>query len=210
MKYISLDLETTSIDVKNAQILQLAAIATDTKNVNYYDSFECKFQYDQIFGMPMALQMNSWLLKNMVDNPETTMKPEDALEQFFIWLVNLGEGNFLNGKGTYKKPYELILAGKNVSSFDIPILLNNIEENSTFNSVFSIENGRLRFNDFYFKIAHRSLDPGNMYVRKDDERVPGNLECAKRAGINIEEISHNALDDAQLVIDMINKHFEDN
>lgn len=96
------------------------------------------------------------------------------------WLASHGE-EVKNGRA------RITVAGKNFSSFDRQFLEND------FHRVHE---------DVEFR--HRSIDPGSMYMTKDDTTPPGMDECLKRAGIEpIPELQHRALYDAYDVVRLV-------
>jgi DNA polymerase III epsilon subunit-like protein len=79
-------------------------------------------------------------------------------------------------------------AGKNFSGFD-RIFLNRMDD------------------QFVCLFHHRSIDPTVWFWEKDDLVLPSMSECCKRAGIPYEG-THDALDDARLVIQLVRKGME--
>lgn len=75
-----------------------------------------------------------------------------------------------------------IIAGKNFGSFDLQFL----------KKIGFVEHD------------HRFIDPGSMYLRWKDNRIPGLDTCLKRAGFN-HTVNHTAIEDALDVIRCIRK-----
>ena len=90
------------------------------------------------------------------------------------------EGSFVNGQP------KLVVAGKNVAGFDLPFLKQF---------------------PFMPKFHHRVIDPGMMYFDPRNDNVPPDLkECKKRAKLP-EHVSHEALDDAWDVIQLVREKY---
>jgi hypothetical protein len=81
----------------------------------------------------------------------------------------------------------LVVAGKNVAGFDIPFLK--------------------QIKGLFPKFHHRVIDPGMMYFNPCIDEIPPDLkECKKRANLP-EVVSHEALDDAWDVIQLLRNKF---
>jgi len=81
---------------------------------------------------------------------------------------------------------KLTCAGKNFGSFDLQFL----KRAPGFTN-------RIR-------MEHRTFDPGSMYFRLGDDRIPGTEECCQRANL-VTPVVHQALADAQTVIQLIRR-----
>jgi hypothetical protein len=87
------------------------------------------------------------------------------------------------------KPVTITVAGKNFASFDKLFL------------------ERLPRWKQAIRIKQRILDPAILYVDwKTDSDVPNLLKCKERAGIN-GTVTHNALEDAWDVIEVLRKKY---
>lgn len=76
------------------------------------------------------------------------------------------------------------LAGKNVASFDLQFMPMQVKK----------------------LFGHRCLDPGSMYVRYDDAKIPDQSECLKRAGLP-SLVTHDAYKDNIQTIRLIRNYF---
>ena len=178
MKYISIDIETTGIDPKTDQILEIGAIIEDTNNIlprNLCPQFHTYVYNDKITGSINALIMNHELLKDINNVIEHGSKgclfPSQIAPTFW---------NFLNENSIH----QVIAAGKNFSGFDKQFL-NNLPG----------------WNKISF--SHRVLDPMMLFIDfKSDEIPPDMSLCKKRANLDT-QISHRALDDAWDVIKLL-------
>lgn len=77
-----------------------------------------------------------------------------------------------------------MLAGKNVGAFDLQFLPAPMKK----------------------LFGHRILDPGSMYVRYDDKKVPNQATCLIRAGYD-ELVTHDAYEDNIQTINLIRNIF---
>lgn len=182
MKYISIDIETTGLDPDTCQILEIGAIYYQS-GVGELDRFHCYIDHEKFVGEPYALWLNSHIFKTITDSysepNELVMTPNKARKNFGNWLSKLYLDN---------DKRKLVPAGKNFASFDRQFLLKLMPSFTTM-------------------VGHKTLDPGSMYVNKDDTSVPGLPECLRRVGLK-DTVTHHALDDAQQVIDLIESYWD--
>lgn len=180
MRYLSLDLETTSLVPDENNILQMSFVLEDTSDptrpVQTLDNFTCFIKQDEIKGQPYALAMNAWILDIISGRSEgkyPILSKEDAFRHLKIWLIH----HFGNSKP--------VLAGKNVGTFDFQFLPKDIQ--------------RL--------FSRRFIDPGPMLIDwHNDEVPPGLTECLRRSGINT-EVTHDARQDAIDVIEILRRFY---
>ena len=185
MKYVSIDIETTGLNPETCQILSFGAIIEDTNNPlpfeeipKFYKVFNHKF----IQGEPFALNMNSSLIKEIKEGVSENLSGIDSLSYQF-WDFLYAEGFEPEGEG---RKISLKVAGKNFQGFDMKFL----DKVNKFN--------------MYFKVHQRVLDPASLFVDfKNDEWLPNLFQCKERADMNILEVSHNALEDAWDVIQVL-------
>lgn len=185
MRYISIDIETTGLNPKTCDVIEIGALIEDTDDIrsfNQMPSFHCYVWKDNYRGEPYALAMNAHIFQKMLElrkaGSPLVMYPEDIAQKF---------GQFLRQHFGDVKP---TVAGKNVAGFDLPFLTENI-----LNWGYAI------------KFHHRVIDPGMMYFDPRNDQVPPDLkECKKRAKLP-EQVSHEALDDAWDVIQLVRAKF---
>lgn len=167
--YVSIDIETTGIDDKS-HILQISAVYDDLKSpISELKTIDLPIKYAVMRHCePYAMGMNAELLKKMMNKEFKTYSPNEAADELISFLFHVKE---LEGD---KK---VILAGKNVASFDIPKLNLFFGEDKRFSSV----------------IHYKTLDVGSLYydVFKDNVSLSEINKLTNR-----KEVSHNALDDA--------------
>ena len=207
MKYISIDVETTGLEPENAMLLEFGAMLEDTNNPrprHETPTFERRILHSgqPIVGSPYAiakfprnvetlgLQADYDLIR---DPAEATLFAEqhslcqhfELAAQFKQWLFDVGYVTDADEKG---KIY-LTVAGKNFPSFDYKFLQANVN----FAKI--------------FKIRHRTLDPGVLFIDWNEDNVPPGLsECKHRAGL-FELVTHRAIDDAWDVIQLLRTQY---
>lgn len=195
MKYIAIDIETTGLDPRYDQVLELALVADDLEVQAPVSELPVLHRYivhPRISGDPVALAMNVKTLfllgehakKTGVHDPRLFVDSGSQLRSTVsAWLDALGWGNKFNA------------AGKNFSSFDRMFLL----------PLFASEGNTLRVNHCSFR--HRALDPSILYAKRDDEVLPSLTECLSRAGLGEPTNLHSAVGDAIDVIRLIRAKF---
>ena len=190
MKYISLDIETLGLNPEDCDVIEIGAIVEDTANYRpraELPTFHCYVNKENYRGNIFALAMNAHILKKILElrkpdvdgifrgNKEAfLLSPESIAEVFLKFMKN---NNYLDTKP--------VIAGKNVAGFDLPFLNVCIPDWK------------------YIKFHHRVIDPGMLYFNSHTDNVPPDLkECKKRAGLP-ELVTHEALDDAWDVIQLV-------
>lgn len=208
MKYLSIDIETTGLDPLTCDVIEFGAILEDTENPAGREKLPTFHKYlwrDVYRGEPYALAMNAHIFQKMLelkktegvggfhDHDKKLTNPDFLWDHFGWWMYDnrkhwagtpFGDSNdnryWLDGP-------RLVVAGKNVAGFDIPFL-KQIKGN-------------------FPKFHHRVIDPGMMYFDPRNDTVPPDLkECKKRAKLP-EHVSHEALDDAWDVIQLVREKF---
>jgi len=185
MKYASVDIETTGLNPRKHQILEVGIIVEDTKMksaIHNCPAFHCYIDHETIIGDAYALQMNAAILKKICDlrisDPcNMLLKPE---------AVPVAIGRFLFQTFGHVRP---TAAGKNAAGFDLPFLYE------------------LPMASERFGFAHRVLDPSSLFVNFSiDEKLPDAKECKVRAGVP-GEVLHNSLDDAWDIIQVLRTRY---
>lgn len=181
MKVVSLDIETTGLDPKRCQILEIGAVIGDTEGDGVIDTYHTFVLNDHIKGEPYALAMNQDIIKiiaNKENYPDDKFtSPCHVAYDFLKWLKR-------NGLVGETKPS---FAGKNFSGFDLQFLKR-----------------RIHFWKDTVPMHYRHLDVGSMYFKKDMAGIPSLDECRCIAGLP-GTISHRAIDDARLVLELIRR-----
>lgn len=180
MQYVSIDIETTGI-AEASHILQISAVADDLFTpIKLLKTIDLPIKHEVItYSEPYALGMNADLLKKMMDKKFTTYTPSDSLHKLTEFLAIVQDSLGLDKRENKKR---VMLAGKNVASFDIPKI----------QGMFKIHAPELldKFNSI---IHYKTLDVGSLYFDTFRDNVSLS-DINKLTGRN--EVSHNALDDA--------------
>lgn len=182
MKYLSIDTESTGINSKTCDLLEFGALLDDLSNllpIDQLPKFHCYFlppESGVFTGEPTALSMHPTIFKRIAEReaPYNYFSTNRFGYQFKKFLLD-------NGFKSEDDRVTINVAGKNVA-WDI----NFLEDKTDIKK--------------HIKMRHRVLDPGILYLQKDDDRIPGLEECKKRAGIVETRVNHNAIDDAIDVI----------
>lgn len=178
MKYISIDIETTGLNPKLCQIIEIGAVVEDTKKqipIEYLPSFHCYIKHEQgFYGEPYALNMNRSTIDFIQNNPDEAIEQTRFIGLFAAFLA----------RNKIQNP--ITVAGKNFMGFDYQFLKR-------------IPN----FTNF-IHIRHRVIDPAILCANKDDEALPDLLICKQRMGIS-GEVKHTALEDAKDVVRVLRK-----
>jgi len=191
MIFVSLDLETTGLDPKTDQILMVGAVIEDTDHpevpVEDLPHFVCYVRHDRYEGGAFALSLNNWILSILAGRAENynnvpiyrqwwTSDREtgkDWVSQFFA---------FLNEH--FDKDQKIVLAGKNVASFDYQFLPSGLQK----------------------RFLHRFIDPGSVFINWYVDR-PLSLDDLKTE-LDIDgEVAHDALEDARDVVRVLRKSY---
>ena len=170
----------------------------------------------ELYGSPRAITMNAELIANIGSYMEPAtpisreeleketgmlfLNPEEVVEAFYEFL-------FLNGivdNADFTGPHKLGRSGKSVpalSSRMKPVTITCAGKNfSTFDKLFLERLPRWKQ---AIRIKQRVLDPAILFVDwKQDTEVPNLNKCKERAGIK-GLVTHNALEDAWDVIEVL-------
>ena len=189
MVYLSLDIETTGLDPDTCDVLEVGIYYEDTEVRASRDRLPCFHQYiwkDTYNGEPYALAMNQRIFQKILDLRKQHLKGEDTPE--FCPHVDLLADRFYQWLARYDIKLPIPIGGKNVAGFDLPFMKN--------------------FQGWsQFKFHHRVIDPGMLYFNALNDKVPPDLkECKRRAKLP-EVVSHEALDDAWDVIQLVREKF---
>jgi len=178
MKYLSLDIETTSLIPDPKNILMISMIVEDSKKpipVEELPHFTAFIKHNEIHGQPYALAMNGWILDIIAGrnkNPPYQVLPgqgEDTMVHWTTYALKFLESHF----GTTK----ITVAGKNVAGFDIPFLPQKIRD----------------------RFRHRCIDAGSVLINWHGDAPLDLAQCKAMVGINT-PVAHDAREDAMDVI----------
>jgi len=227
MKYVSIDIETTGLDTERYQILSIGAIIEDANkklSFNEIPKFHVAILHPEVIGSLFALNMNYKLIDYISQYQDTKdnkiksaiekkagmkfLNEDQVAEAFFQFL-------FLNGICSMSVD-DLFQSQKKKSFFsdvDVPVLTSKMTPTSinvagkNFSSFDKKFLERLPRWKQCIRIRQRVIDPAVLFVNwKEDETVPGLGECKKRAGF-VDLVSHNALEDAWDVVELLRKSY---
>jgi len=192
MKIAVIDIETTGLDPKKHQILEIYGYQLDLEGQGWDKRhiFHAHIQYKEIIGDPYALIMNAALIKKIQrGSDDSIIKPNAPFGHPGLVRVHLQ--NWIFNCLDKQKNGKITFAGKNVAKFDIPFILNFL---------------KMDWNET--PINHRTLDPAILYMRPNDVDVPGLDECMRRCGGFWDETkAHTAKYDAECVGQILRQHF---
>ena len=201
MKYVSLDIETTSLIPDHNNILMVSMVVEDSSlnplpPVSELPHFTCfiKDPKDEYKGQAYALGLNGWIL-DILSGRTPNNTPFEVLHRHDDFSLNswtVKAINFLMKHFPEKiddtdslKPRSINMAGKNAGIFDYQFLPE------CFRYVFS----------------HKIIDPGSVFVNWDNYSLPNLPKLLKDFGIR-EDASHNAYVDACDVIRILRKSYK--
>lgn len=222
MKYVSVDIETTGLDPEKNKVISVAAIIEDTENKLPFDEcpkFNVAILQNELIGSARAITINKQLISEIADyqdaNEETKrlidseseykfVREDDIAKEFYWWLDENGLGYGLENSGGYG----IIVDGKTkpvINGSTRPITINVAGKNfATFDMLFLKQ---LPWWQKLVKIRQRVLDPAILVVDwKNDTSLPNLKQCKERTGID-GIVTHNALEDAWDVIEVMRKFY---
>lgn len=178
MKFFSIDVETTGLNIKKCQLLEVGICYCNTDADFYHGSTYRSWvvHHHWIEGEPFALDMNKRIIEQIKNGegllPKLVFK---EVADFIKEHLGLNDAN---------KPFSFTAAGKNFQ-FDNEFLI--------------WDNG--------VKPRHRVLDPGSMYARSTDEKPPDLKTCCERAGVPVDDKqTHRAAYDAMITAHCVYNH----
>lgn len=221
MLYVSIDIETSGLDPERNQILSIGAIIEDTNNKLDRDdcpSFYRIITHREITGSPFALTLNHEEIELISAYHEKDEKvcdnicfvsEDEVVKDFYDFLWENGMANdysfSITGKPGRKKDNDKVFYYPEFNGKTPYIRINVAGKNfGTFDKLF-LE--KLPWWQKLIKVRHKILDPGVLFVDWDnDDQIPGLDICKERANID-GVVTHNALDDAWDVIELLRKHY---
>lgn len=222
MIYVSIDIETSGLDHEKHKVLSIGAIIEDAEKKLPYEEcpkFNAIVLQNEIIGSPRALTMNKDIISMMGEYLEgddesrqnlqthsdySFYESDDVVKQFYYWLETNGLGHGLMNSGHYGKAQD----GKwlpLINSATKPITLNVAGKNfGTFDKLFLQE---LPWWQKLIRTRQRVLDPAILMVDwTNDKSLPNLTQCKERAGVS-GIVTHNALEDAWDVIEVLRKFY---
>lgn len=228
MIYISIDIETSGLEYKKHNVLSIGAIIEDTEKKLPFDKcpkFNALVVQREIVGSPTALTMNSNIISLMSDYIETDNEgriklqelennksygyefhDQDNVVKAFYWF--LYQNGFIDNDNFTKDGHSILKNGKLlpvINGNTKPITINVAGKNfGVFDKLFLQE---LPWWTKLIRVRQRILDPAILMVNwNSDESLPPLSVCKERAGLN-NHVTHNALEDAWDVIEVLRKTY---
>jgi len=222
MIYCSIDIETSGLDPTVNSILSIGAIIEDTDKKLPYDEcpkFNVIIVQKQFVGSPTALKINKdiiSLMSNYLNSDDETkhnydthsdyvfLDKEDVVKKFYQWLHGNGYHQGTMNSGGHVEVVNGITHPV-INNKTIPITINVAGKNfATFDKLFLEQ---LPMWQKLIKIRQRVLDPAILMVDwKNDTSLPNLTTCKERANVD-GVVTHNALEDAWDVIQILRKFY---
>ena len=222
MIYVSIDIETSGLNHDMNHVLSIGAIIEDTTKKLPYEElpkFNAIVLQNNIQGSPRAITMNKEIISLMGEYLEGTSEvrdilnnnsgykfyeEDDVVKEFYYWLDSNGLGHGLTNSGGYAEVVDGVTRPM-INGATKPITLNVAGKNfGTFDKLFLQE---LPWWQKLIRTCQRVLDPAILMVDwKNDTSLPSLTTCKER--MNVEGIvTHNALEDAWDVIEVLRKFY---
>lgn len=173
-------------------ILEMGAVLDDLENplpLEELPRFHCYFlpmsEGNTFKGEPYALSMHPkiFLRIDKREAPYSYLSPRKMGNSFKTFLLR-------NGYEEERGKVYINAAGKNFANCDLNFLNKQTDL------------------DKHVYIRHTILDPGILYMEKDDKTIPGLGKCLARAGFD-DTVAHTAVEDALDVVKLIRYKFLD-
>lgn len=201
MKYLTIDLETTGLDTREDQVLEIGAVVDDIPRgggnltpLEELPRFRAVLRRDRVEGHPMAMAMHGDLFRYMhAKKPaDDVCSPADAVSRFESFLCQ----HFPVDPA--KNQARVTIAGKNVGGFDMEFLSRLPR--------FRKQGGEVHLG--LHVLLARVIDPGTLFFWPDFDEysLPGTDEIMRRCGIE-ETSDHTAVGDCLLVVRAIRAYF---
>ena len=218
MIYVSIDIETSGLDHEKHKVLSIGAIIEDTEKKLPYEEcpkFNAIVLQNEIIGSPRAITMNGGIIQMVGEYLEGTDETkhlmqthsdysfyheDEVTKEFYMFLWCNGfslldsQSTHVNGKlipiiDGKTKPITLNVAGKNFGTFDKLFLQE------------------LPWWQKLIRTRQRILDPAILMVDwTNDKSLPNLTQCKERANVD-GIVTHNALEDAWDVIEVLRKFY---
>ena len=195
--YISIDLETTGLDRERSQILEIGAVFDDMVSpVDELMTFNKKVHYHHFeYAEPYALSMNRDLIYEISRPNKFELSTFDnAIDGLlgFIRECVVAVAKYESTQNRKYKDHKIHLAGKQVSSFDVPIIKNQVAKLLPSNEV---SNFSYEFDEL---VHFRYIDVGSLYITDFNGYIPSLTDINTLTGRK--KASHKAVDDAKDVV----------
>lgn len=222
MIYVSIDIETSGLNHDMNHVLSIGAIIEDTNKKLPFEEipkFNAIVLQNNIQGSPRAITMNKEIISLMGEYLEGTnevrnvlnnnsgyqfFEEDEVVKEFYCFLDKNGLGHGLTNSGGYAQVVDGVTRPM-INGATKPITLNVAGKNfGTFDKLFLAE---LPWWQKLIRTRQRVLDPAILCVDwTNDTSLPSLTTCKER--MNVEGIvTHNALEDAWDVIEILRKFY---
>ena len=194
MKYLSIDIETTGLDYKVNQLIEIGVVLADTNDNSV--------PVENLPGLRILIPHDQYVINTYCMKLHEKLWPElnaaaKALKDSGVYSTKMTSVTYASAPGHIEYVLRdwfrevdfdagvlgkrLTVAGKNFFGFDHKFLAPVLPE---------------------VKFHHRYIDPVMLFAKPDDHQLPDLKECCKRAGIQLEGY-HTAVGDAQTVVKLV-------
>jgi hypothetical protein len=214
------------LDSERYDVLSIGAIIEDTNNKLPYEElpkFHAAIKRQEITGSPFAINMNRDLIESIVryQSAETQDEKNDLVNLTGMWFLNEDEVVeqfyyflYVNGMtqgqlvGANQGQTTIDWCGKKIPAINRgtnPSYITVAGKNfGTFDKLFLEKLPRWKQ---LIRTRSRLIDPSVLFVDwKNDNDLPSLNTCKERAGVS-GAVSHNALEDAWDVIQVMRKFY---
>lgn len=179
MKYVSIDIETTGLDPAKDQVLMVAMIVEDTENTLPRELLPT-FACFVKHPRYEGGPFALWLnswIFEILAKNDESAYPIYSVGEWENRAEEFLKEHFPEGK-------KIVPAGKNVGSFDLQFFSPTLKN----------------------KFAHRNIDPGSVFIDWKKDKPLSLDDIKSNLGIS-GEVTHNAVDDAWDVIEVLRKTY---
>lgn len=165
--YISLDIETTGLNLEKSNILQIAAVYDDgissLTSLPFYNVYiDDPVTYSELGALTLHEKTKIWSKIKAAKDKGETRSIEKAIDGLLDFIDSKRETKFKGGK------FPVTLAGKNAATFDIPLLKRWMTDEQ-----------KKRFHEMIFFMI---LDAGSLYF-SDFGYIPTLNNILKKIGV---------------------------
>lgn len=199
MNFLAIDIETTGLNPMKHGITEFAAVFTNLAGTEQPLTFYRYINPEDFVWSQYCMRLHDHWLRRLLQARESGKWECDGIpivpdmkaliDQFMTWLYTECSWPLPDQNGKIKS---ITAAGKNFGSFDRQFL-----DTVGFPPIFK----------------HRSLDPGMLYILPTDTEPPDLLACKNRAigegaVFKNPHVAHNALEDAQDVVALLQHRYK--
>ncbi len=219
MQYVSLDIETTGLNPKKNQIVEVGAVATsigDTLSIEKLPRFRAVLIHESMTMDPFCANLHRDLWREIIAAKSFIGDEDYRLARYLEDDGKVRSSTKLSDNDTYycmPDKFETLFEGwlkevcpeaivniKNVCSTSSPVKINVAGKNVASFDIPFLE--ALPGWKGFINFRRRTIDPAILCVHKSDKHLPDLKECLTRCNI-VKKVSHTAVDDALDIIQII-------